>query len=182
MKCLLNSLIVLIIFIATSSIAENQIYSNQPVLGGGWFGFAAGGKYEAFSLLFGLRGHNFGGDITVAFDSDTDDNLQDYPVPHSDYKIIEKDATHKNSVGFNIYYFISLKQHHSILLGTGYYIKRYCDIARSNVTNWKYIQNSKSHNDIPISIGYQYMKKKRLIGFSYNTITGITFQIGFAKN
>jgi hypothetical protein len=133
------------------------------------------------SLAIGFKGpnSNFGFSLGVILNSEFDSsNLQDYPVPHSNYQSIGVKRV-GNSYGLDALYFISASDTVRPYIGVGIYTNQRKEIARSNATGWYYNQGNKAEVSLAGELGLQAVTAGGFIfGVGYHTLRGANISIG----
>ena len=136
-----------------------------------------GGTSIAYS---GKSLDNWGVSIGAVLNSEFNEDVLDYPVPHNDYKNLGTKRT-GSTLGIDALYFFGDNPKLRTYAGVGLYFTTRKEVAQSNVTGWYYTQSDKSTSLLSAELGVQLINDSGLIlGMGLHSVRGPTISIGTA--
>lgn len=164
---------------AAAAVTAALSLASAPAFAGG-FWIAGGKKNGEVSYAIGGSGERWGFEIGGNRDYDyTDDEVYDYPVPHSGWVPLGNKKIGP-AIGVDVLYFVPVGTVTRLYVGVGGYMQTKAEVARSTATGWLYRQSEKESVNGAASAGVHFTAGKALLGVGYHTFRGPQAFIGIS--
>lgn len=131
-----------------------------PVAEAGEMSITVGAKSDT-TLGFTLEGEEYGFFAGYRFDSEIEEDVLDYPVPHNDFRTLGNMRV-DNSYALGGTYRYAFSDKHALRFQLAIGVEDYREVAQSNATGWYYTQKENTEVSPALGLLYRFTANEKL--------------------
>lgn len=149
-----------------------------PVARAGEMSITIGAKSDT-TISFTMEGEKYGIFAGYRFDSEIEEDVLDYPVPHNDFRTLG-DKRVDNSYALGGTYRYMFNDAHALRFQVGLGVEDVREVAQSNVTGWYYTQEENTTFLPTLGVLYRFTVNEKLcLLIGGDTFLGIQAGLSF---